>query len=292
MIRFGSMPHPDSEDTQIMTNLAPVAPAVVSREIAPGVAVNSGMSGKEIFQAHLKAGTVTQWNTPGTVTKFANEERDAARNGGKAPPPSQTTLPASAPSTGNALADFESEMKQKGLMRSDTPRSTAQTGSIEVDPAAIEAVNARYRELAPGLNNEATQARFRALQFRDLQSCMEGRRNGEGIEAFYARIGKPVPLIQGEHNPDSLMRPAKESKAAAPAVSPYSPQQWAEGHKSVTRDDGMIPLERINPAGLSGYTLPKLVDGQHYSATVFQGLADARAAGLTQKQVNDFSRRK
>jgi hypothetical protein len=274
-----------------MTNLAPVAPAVVSREIAPGIKVDTSMTPQQRFEIIKAAGIQTQWHTDANAIKFANEERDAARNGGKAPPPSQTTLPASAPSTGNALADFESEMKQKGLMRSDTPRSTAQTGSIEVDPAAIEAVNARYRELAPGLNNEATQARFRALQFRDLQSCMEGRRNGEAIEAFYARIGKPVPLIQGEQNLDSLMAPAKVSKAAAAtaaAVSPYSPQQWVEGHKSVTRDDGMIPLERINVAGLSGYTLPKLVDGQHYSATVFQGLADARAAGLTQKQVNDF----
>jgi hypothetical protein len=50
--------------------------------------------------------------------------------------------------------------------------------------------------------------------------------------------------------------------------------------------DRFIQLERIDALILSCYTLPKLIDGQQYRADVFSMLADARAAGLTQRQID------
>jgi len=69
-----------------MTNLAPVAAPVVSREIAPGVSVHSGMTPQQRFEiiARNTAGvTVTspqaapQWHTDATMTHLANLKRDA-----------------------------------------------------------------------------------------------------------------------------------------------------------------------------------------------------------------------
>jgi hypothetical protein len=260
------------------------------------------MTPTEIFNAAARAvGAPTvqrptapaQWHTSATIQKFQNEEREAARHAAKAGDPAVRA--GFTPNTPGVVVPPQGTPAERAADAARfTPKSTAPTGSIEVDPAAIEAVNARYRELAPGLNNEATQARFRALQFRDLESCMMGRRNGEAIDAFYARIGKPVPMIQGVQNLDSLMAPTKASKAAAKAaataaaVSQYTPAQWEAGHASITDDQGYMPLDRVNVAGLSGYTLPKLIDGQTVHRSVFTQLADARAAGMTQEQVTAY----
>lgn len=85
-------------------------------------------------------------------------------------------------------------------------------------------------------------------------------------------------------------RTADGKFAPAHTPSPHSPQVWAEAHVSVADKAGFIPLNRINTNGLSGYTLPKLIEGQTYHVGVFQELANARAAGVSQKQVDDFVR--
>lgn len=77
------------------------------------------------------------------------------------------------------------------------------------------------------------------------------------------------------------------AQPAAP-VSEYTPEQWADGHQSVTDAEGWIPVERINPDALSGYTLPRLVPDQVYAVGIFATLRDARAAGVTQEQLTAF----
>lgn len=73
-------------------------------------------------------------------------------------------------------------------------------------------------------------------------------------------------------------------------ASQYTPEQWAEGHKSVTNEHGNIPLERINPEALSGYKLHALIPNQHYSVATFAALATARKAGISQEQVDAYFR--
>jgi len=79
---------------------------------------------------------------------------------------------------------------------------------------------------------------------------------------------------------------------AQPPLQTHTPQQWQEGHKLViTMADGFLPLERINAAGLSGYILPRLIEGHQYHKSVFAQLANARVAGLTQTQIKQQMKR-
>jgi hypothetical protein len=190
---------------------------------------------------------------------------ELARRDAKAPPPSQAALKAP-PAPGDdpgKLAAFDAEMRAKGLQRA--PDGTFQPSAmVEVDQAALEALDKAYRAMTPK-QREANRAVYR----NDLRTIYEGRRNGETLAQFQAR---------------------RDGTDATPLAQSHTPQQWQEGHKSVTTFDGFIPLERINVAGLSGYTLPKLIEGQQYRADVFSMLADARAAGLTQAQVDAYIR--
>lgn len=60
-------------------------------------------------------------------------------------------------------------------------------------------------------------------------------------------------------------------------------------HKKTAGGAALEP-ERLNSEALSGYTLPRLVPDQTYHKSVFAELASARAAGVTQEQVNAYIR--
>lgn len=66
-----------------------------------------------------------------------------------------------------------------------------------------------------------------------------------------------------------------------------TPDVWEKTHAKDTVDD-FIPIGKISKAALSGYTLPKLLPNQEYHKSVFAQLADARAAGFTQAQVDMY----
>lgn len=105
--------------------------------------------------------------------------------------------------------------------------------------------------------------------------------------------GNPSATRQAEF--DAEMQAAgiqtrPDGRRIAVGESQHTPQAWAEGHKSVVNEHGMIPIDRINKAGLSGYVLPKVIADQHYSPEIFALLADARAEGLTQKMVDGMIR--
>jgi hypothetical protein len=158
--------------------------------------------------------------------------------------------------------------------------ATAKPEDIRVPPGmdvhapTIDALNKTYRARYTAAETEAERDHLRAIYEKDMREVMTGRKVTESREEWLARTnnGSTPPPPGGD----------------APPLTPqqtHTAQQWQEGHKSVTDESGYIPLERINTAGLSGYTLPKLVDGQTYHASIFAELANAREAGITQAQL-------
>jgi hypothetical protein len=257
-----------------VTNLAPV-PTLQSREVAPGVKIDSSMTAQQRFEIIKNAGVVPeQFHTNSNATTFANGEKKGA-------PASTTKLPASAPSTGDPVADFDAEMRAKGLQRVDTP--PAQTGPVEVDEKALAALNELYRGYSP-----AERERYREAYQRDLITVYGGRKLGEKLADFEARKAgtSAVPFNDPEAQRRHDERVARWD--AAHPKSQYTAQQWEDGHKSVTDAQGWIPFDRVNKAGLSGYQLPKWIENQTVHRSVFTQLADARAAGLTQEQVTAY----
>jgi hypothetical protein len=140
---------------------------------------------------------------------------------------------------------------------------------------ALDRLNALYRAMPA-----AERDKWHMSYINDLETLMRGRRGDETLQDFNARMAGTAPVVKPSGTP--------AERAAEAATQEFTPQQWAEGHKNVMDKDGWIPIDRLNPAGLSGYTLPKLVENQVYSAAVFAELATARAAGLSQKVVTDF----
>jgi hypothetical protein len=260
-------------------NTAPVTAPVVSREIAPGVTVNSGMSPTQIFQAHLKANVSTQFHTDGTAMKLAQVDGAPGGIAGKAPPPTPKALeaankPQGTPSA-SRQAEFDAEMQAKGLQRRPDG-STHADG--EVDHDSIAKLTESYKYWHARRDTQAERQELRERYERDLRRIHNGRPLSE-LELNIS-TGEVVAIMKGSKE----VKP-RETAPAAP-VSRFTPAQWVEGHKSVVNQHGMMPLDRINKAGLSGYTLPKYLPDQHYSPEIFALLQDARGEGLTQKMVD------
>jgi hypothetical protein len=178
---------------------------------------------------------------------------------------------------------FDREMREKGLQTG----GRAGTTPGAYDTAGHEALTERYKAIAAGLikdnspSAQATLARFKAAYENDLKSLAEGRVLTE----------KELNGLRSNGKLDSFLPEPKAPPAAAPAAAtPQTPEQWTEAHKEHIDSEGWIPFEKIDPKALSGYTLPNLIDGQHYNAGIFVTLRDARAAGVTQAQVDAFVR--
>lgn len=139
----------------------------------------------------------------------------------------------------------------------------------QVDQKLLDRLNEVWRNMSP----EEREAK-RPTYERDLASIYAGRRNGEGMKEFEARkngtpVPKKYPIVPTPENPGE-----------------WTPSQWEAHHASHTDTEGQIPLERVNPAALSGYTLPRFIEGQTVTRDIFSMLAHARAAGITQDQLN------
>jgi hypothetical protein len=246
-------------------NTAPVATSA-SVTVAPGVVVDTSMSPEQRFQAILKANVQphqlgighTDHNVAGMSAAVAN------------PPPSPKALeaankPGAVAPQGNPsparLADFEAEMQAKGLMvRPDG--STHVDGAA--DPAIIEKLTARYRslhkDLIAGRNNPGKAAELRAAYERDLKRAVEGR----PVSEFELPLELPKPKA-----------------APAPATPPTKP-----GWQSHIEDREWVGLEHLTLNDTHGFTIPRWVDGQRVHVSTFGLLRDAKAAGVTQAQVN------
>ncbi len=120
------------------------------------------------------------------------------------------------------------------------------------------------------------------------------RRDGHAIRTVNGRLEVYNPAdsreIAGQPRDDAgrFVKPEGTPDQRAAEAAPPTPEQWEAGHASVTNAEGYMPLERINKAGLSGYSLPNLAPGQSYPSSVFAELAAARAAGITQQQIDAF----
>jgi hypothetical protein len=264
----------------------------VARTEFNGVALTSAMTPTERFNAIAKSMGAPEYKPqsipfgpqghPHVVTDTAQTAREMTQQtGGSAfarnPPPDPKTLEASRRAELDAIAaDIGA---RSGKPAAPTPQGYTmlpdgrRVAATEIDHEGIAKLNAKFQEVmrdleraGPSVDTTRTKEKIRTQYNEELAEFYEGRKLGEKRSEFQARMkGGP----------------------AAP-VSQHTPEQWTEGHKSVTDKDGWMPLERINKDGLSGYTLPKLIDGQFYHKSVFAELAAARAANVSQEQVNAF----
>lgn len=266
-----------------MSTETPVATATVN-----GVVATSVMSSREIFNMHLKAQgeAPIDFNAGGRIgpplhvhsTNIGNGVVDVQAAVAKAPPSPtalerQNAMPPQGNPSAARQAELDAELQAKGIQTRPDGRRIA---NGEIDREGLELLTANFRVIAEGLrDNPQAVAGFKAAYEKDFKDILEGKQlTGAQIAALRkgANGGKAETVIP-------------KTKEATP-VSQHTPEAWAEGHKSVVNEHGMIPFDRINKAGLSGYVLPKVIADQHYSPEIFALLADARAEGLTQKMVD------
>lgn len=175
-------------------------------------------------------------------------------------------------------AELDREQQAAGIQTRPDGRRIA-VG--EVDQEAIDLVTAHYRNIAGGMRDRPeTAARFKAAYENDVRQILDGKQ----------LTGAQIAALKKGAGGGNIETFVPRDKGTPAAASQFTPAQWAEGHKSVVNEHGMMPVARINPKGLSGYTLPKVIADQHYGPEIFGLLEDARAEGLSQKQVDGMIR--
>lgn len=260
-------------------NTAPTVAPVISREIAPGVTVDTSMTPEQRFQAILKANVApSQFHTDGTVARFAQGDGRPAEAGtiaGKAAPPAPKTLERSnaLPPQGNPSparqAELDAELQAAGIQTRPDGR---RIGNSAIDQEAIDLLTASYRTIATGVkDNPAAAARFKAAYEKDLAALLDGKQlTGAQIAELRKRAGGG--------NVESFVPKATDPPVPTPTSTP--------GWQSHIEDGEWIGLENLTTADTSGYTIPKWVDRQRVHISVIEQLKDAKATGITQAQVN------
>lgn len=151
----------------------------------------------------------------------------------------------------------------------------------QVDRALLDRLNAVYR----GMNPQERAARQQQYE-NELAEIYAGRRTGETRQQFYARVGAEAPFTPRESPPPADKHGVTATPLPEPLGENTTPDQWTEHHASVTDAEGWIPYDKVDSRALSGYTLPRLLEDQTVSSSVFGMLAAARKAGISQDQVN------
>jgi hypothetical protein len=266
-----------------VTNTAPVPAPIVSREIAPGVVIDTSMTPEQRFAAiaksmatgeftlrHNGAGPPLEYQTHGTQTRIAQGEKQAAS--GKAAPPAPKPEAASKPST-DAVAAFDAEQRAAGKQ---LPLDRPDLAGGGIDQAALDALTVQYRALIAPLYGKpdaavaATIERFKRAYENDVKSILDGRK------LTAAQIAK---LNGTPGNVDSFL--PKAPSAPAP-TAPVARNGW----QSHIEDGQWVGLENITTADTHGYTIPRYVKEQRLHVSAFDQLRVAKAAGITQAQVN------
>lgn len=239
------------------------------------------------------------------------------------PPPSRPA----APSPEDRIAAFDRDMQQQGIQQpspqpalpvANDPKGhvTAQNGvrifnGQSVDAAAIERVNVDFRQEYGRLANELTKTAGGARaaierQMTELSASYQGK-----LAALMPGQPEAQPPADTEVSTEDF---AKEYSVAAKdgtrtlnaagqkleqdvlaefkALTPAEQEERRDFYNialvNLRADDrGMVHIDHFNPQTLHGYTLPKLIPDQHYSADIIDDLARARRLGLTQQQLND-----
>ena len=222
-----------------------------------------------------KSGLQTQWHTDGTVARMNQGD---ALTGSKAPPPSTTSRTPPSPaqleaqnsltrSTNGATDLKELESPRDAQGRFTTQRDGQRVATVEQEQAAaaVDKLTTRYRQLHkdliadqdPGSKREEKAQELRESYERDVQRALEGRTD------FELRI-----------DPPKKRAPA----APAPTAAPTWQQHVQEG--------AWVPLDRVTLADTHGFTIPQFVKDQRLHVSLFEQLRGAKAAGITQDQLN------
>ena len=272
-----------------MANTAPVPHAPASIQIAPGVSVNNQMTPTQILEAHVKANVQPHQggvgHTDGTVARM--NYGDAAS---KAPPSPAAleaankpiaTPPATTPDKRTPQEQFEADIRARGLTHEAPPLTAEQ--QTEADIALVTEQYKTLMQAQDGMGPDQ-RLRFKAAFEKDIARILNGQLLTPGQRAQMGKTGNIETFV-----PKDRSKPG-ESKPTETPASTYTPEQWAEGHKSALNADGHLPVNRLNPAAMSGYTLPAEAQDQVVTLEVFSMLAKARQAGFTQAQVDAFVR--
>jgi hypothetical protein len=256
-----------------------------------GVELKAGMTPRERFQAlarsmetgtyapqHNGAGPPLEYQTHGTQTRIAQGEKRAAPNtvGNKPAPPSPKELerqqffenkpPQGEPSAARQ-AELDAELQAKGLLK--RPDGTTHADG-QPDLEAAERLTARYRKLCEALlpndmppqRREAKHQELREVYERDMVRILNGR-----------------PLTELEL---SIDMPKPKAPAAPAPTAPVARNGW----QSHIEDGQWVGLENITTADTHGYTIPRYVKEQRLHVSTFELFKQAKAAGISQAQVN------
>jgi hypothetical protein len=251
--------------------------AVAEREIAPGIKINAGMTGAQILNAHLQAAGEKPLATghvsfsgpqghPHTVVPDAEAGKPAL--------PAPAKLEVANKPNANQLAEFDAEMRASGKQ---LPLDRPDLAGGGIDQAGLDALTAQYRALIAPLYGKpdaavaATMERFKRAYENDVKSILEGRK------LTAAQIAK---LNGTPGNVDSFL--PKAPSAPAPTAPPVVRNGW----QSYIEDGQWVGLEHITTADTHGYTIPRYVKEQRLHVSAFDQLRVAKAAGITQAQVN------
>jgi hypothetical protein len=193
----------------------------------------------------------------------------------KAPPPVEPAKPI-APPQGNPSAarqaDLDRELQAAGIQTGPDGRRIA---AGQVDQEAIDLLTANYRTLAiANKDRPEVAARFKAAYENDLKSLLDGRQlSGAQIAEMRKRAGGG--------NVESFMPKSKEPTTPAPA-----PTAAKAGWQSHVEEGQWVGLEHLTTADTAGYTIPRFVKDQRVHVSTFELLKQAKAAGISQEQVN------
>jgi hypothetical protein len=294
-----------------MSTETPVATATVN-----GVVATSAMTSQQIFNAHLAA----QGGTPVDFKAGARSGpplhvhadstgglADAQATAAKAPPTPkqlerQNAMPPQGTPAATRQAEFDADMQAKGLQRRPDGSTHAEG---EVDHDSVAKLTESYKYWYGRQGTEEKRQELRASYERDLKRIHNGRPLTE-LELTIS-TGEVVAKMRGGKEVKARETPAPApTDTVAALLAEYAKLPAGSKTPAVARDydvaimknvanaHGRAHVSRFNANSLSGYKLPDFLGkehgGQHYPAEIIYDLARARAAGLTQAQVDAFVR--
>lgn len=205
--------------------------------------------------------------------------------------PSRATPPAApaAPTPEDRIAAFDRDMQRAGIQTpppqpalpvANDPRGFADLQSgiripngQSVDAAAIERANAEFRQAYNRLADEFTKTAGGA------RAQVERRM----IELSAQHQAKLAALMPGADKGPAPAAPA----APAPTIGgKEAPPGWQSHVETDADGSRWVGLDRLTVNDTSGYTIPKFLENQRVNVSTFALLKQAKAAGISQAQVN------
>lgn len=245
---------------------------------------------------------------PSTVSRAPPSPKELEKQ--NAMPPQGTPSPA-------RQAELDAELQRKGIQRRTDGRTLADG---EVDTEALDALTSNYRRLVTHLQGKtdavsvATAERFKTAYERDFKAILDGRqltakeiaklKNSGDVETLVPvakeKASKLSQPVSGQHAREltaagkALERDVLAEFKALPAEEQRNPETidaYNIGLVNIRANEhGAVALEHFNASMLHGYTLPRFIPDQHYPPGIIRQLAAARAAGVTQAQVDAYIR--